>query len=51
LRQSNRELTLLNRAMVGREVRMVELKDEVNALCVRAGEPQRYPQTSDGGES
>jgi len=46
-RRGNQELTLLNRAMVGRELRMIELKEEVNALCVKAGEPPRYPA---GGE-
>jgi PAS domain S-box-containing protein len=42
LRANNDELERLNRAMVGRELRMVELKREVNEMCVREGEPPRY---------
>jgi PAS domain S-box-containing protein len=42
LRQSNEELTRFNRAMVGREERMIELKKEINELCGQAGLPQRY---------
>jgi len=44
LRAANEELTRLTRAMAGRELRMIELKQEVNDLCARAGEPARYPQ-------
>jgi circadian clock protein KaiC len=36
------ELARFNRAMVDRELRMIELKKEVNALCARLGEPVRY---------
>jgi len=42
LRASNVELELFNRAMVGRELRMIELKDEIDSLCRRLGEPPRY---------
>jgi hypothetical protein len=28
--------------MVGRELRMIELKKEVNELCAQAGQPPRY---------
>jgi PAS domain S-box-containing protein len=42
-RAANEELARFNRAMVGRELRMVELKQEVNALCARLGQPPRYP--------
>jgi len=42
LRAANEELTRFNRAMVGRELRMVELKEEVNQLCGSAGQPPRY---------
>lgn len=42
LRASNEELTRLNHAMVDRELRMIELKREVNELCSRAGLPQKY---------
>jgi predicted nucleic acid-binding Zn-ribbon protein len=42
LRASNAELTRFNEAMVGRELRMIELKHEVNELCARLGQPRRY---------
>jgi PAS domain S-box-containing protein len=37
------ELARFNRAAVGREMRMIELKKEVNELCLRLGEAARYP--------
>jgi PAS domain S-box-containing protein len=36
------ELTHFNNAMVGRELRMIELKKEVNELCERSSQPPRY---------
>ena len=42
LRAINSELERFNRAMVGRELRMIELKQEIDALCRRLGEPPRY---------
>jgi DNA-binding response OmpR family regulator len=42
LRARNAELTLFNRAAVGRELRMIELKQEINELCRRLGEPPRH---------
>jgi PAS domain S-box-containing protein len=42
LRESCAELERFNRAAVGRELRMVQLKKEVNELCGRVGEVQRY---------
>jgi len=42
LRASNEELQRFNRAAVGRELRMIELKKEINALCAAAGQPPRY---------
>jgi len=42
LRASNVELQLFNRAMVGRELRMIELKEEIDELCRRLGETPRY---------
>ncbi len=42
LNAANEELQRFNRAMVGRELRMIELKKEVNELLVQAGEPPRY---------
>jgi PAS domain S-box-containing protein len=42
LRASNDELELFNRAATGRELRMIELKQEINELCRRLGEPPRH---------
>ena len=42
LRASNEELTRFNSASVGRELRMIELKKEVNEFCGQAGLPPRY---------
>jgi two-component system, chemotaxis family, CheB/CheR fusion protein len=36
------ELARFNSAAVGRELRMIELKKEINELCERQGEPARY---------
>ena len=47
LRASNEERQRFNRAMVGRELRMIELKREVNDLCARAGQPRRYAEDFD----
>ena len=43
------ELTRFNRAAVGRELRMIELKKEINELCQRHGQPARYPLEFRGG--
>jgi two-component system CheB/CheR fusion protein len=37
------ELTRFNNVAVGRELRMIELKKEVNELCQRLGESPKYP--------
>ncbi|HEY3153139.1 MAG TPA: CheR family methyltransferase [Candidatus Binatia bacterium] len=37
------ELARFNSVAVGRELRMIELKKEINELCQRQGEPARYP--------
>lgn len=42
LRQRNQELERFNRAAIEREVRMVALKGEVNALARAAGRPEPY---------
>ncbi len=36
------ELEKFNKIMVGRELRMIELKKEINELCVKLKLPQRY---------
>ena len=43
MRVSNEELRRLNGIMEGRELRMIELKQEVNELLGKAGQPERYP--------
>ncbi|MFZ2644432.1 MAG: PAS domain S-box protein [Verrucomicrobiia bacterium] len=43
LRVRNEELERFNNASVGRELRMIELKQEINVLCQQAGLPRRYP--------
>ena len=47
LRASNAELEQFNRAMIGRELRMIELKQEINELCRRLGEPPRHETGTD----
>jgi two-component system, chemotaxis family, CheB/CheR fusion protein len=42
LRVTNDELSRFNQAMVGRELRVIELKKEVTALCALLGQPPRY---------
>jgi PAS domain S-box-containing protein len=49
LRAGNEELQRFNRAAVDRELRMIELKSEVNELCRAAGKPLRYPVYTDRG--
>lgn len=43
LRKSMEELERFNRLMVGRELRVIELKKEVNALRLTLGQPPAYP--------
>jgi len=47
LQESNDELTRFNQAAVGRELRMIELKEQVNELCIQLGQPPRYPLDSE----
>jgi len=42
LQATNDELTRFNQAMVGRELRMIELKQEINVLCAKLGQSPRY---------
>ena len=47
LRESNQELIVFNLAAVGRELRMIELKHEINALCALTGLPARFALAGD----
>jgi nitrogen-specific signal transduction histidine kinase len=47
LAERNEALIRFNRAAVGRELQMIELKREVNELCQRVGEAQRYRVAAD----
>ena len=38
----NKELERFNKASVGRELRMIELKQEINTLCRELGKPEPY---------
>lgn len=42
LQNSFDDLTRLNHLMTGRELNMITLKEEVNALCAELGHPPRY---------
>lgn len=44
LEAQNAELARFNKLVVGRELRMLELKREVNELCSKCGQPPRYAQ-------
>lgn len=43
LRKRIKELESFNRTMVGREMRIIEMKNEVNELCKKLGIEPRYP--------
>ena len=43
LQARNEELSQLNRLMTGREMRMIELKQQINGLAVQLGQPRPYP--------
>jgi PAS domain S-box-containing protein len=49
VRARNDELSRFNRAMVDRELRMVELKQIINALQARLGETPRFATSPDPG--
>ena len=42
----NEELERFNKASVGRELRMIELKQEINTLCRELGKPESYALNS-----
>ena len=50
LRVANEELESFNAVAVGRELRMIELKKQVNELCVKAGLPPPYEVEEDDQE-
>jgi two-component system CheB/CheR fusion protein len=43
LEERAEELTRFNRAAVDRELRMIELKKEINRFCEQVGQPLRFP--------
>jgi hypothetical protein len=43
LRQKMNELERFQRLLVGRELRMIEMKKEIYALLVQSGQPEKYP--------
>jgi len=47
---ANEELTRFNKSMVGRELRMIELKKEVNELCESLSQSPRYSPGFDSDE-
>jgi PAS domain S-box-containing protein len=47
LHAANEELTRFNQVTVGRELRIIELKKQVNELCGKLGQPPRYRQDFD----
>ncbi len=49
LQASNQELERFNRAMAGRELRMIALKKEINELCAQLKQPPRYKLEFDQG--
>jgi PAS domain S-box-containing protein len=53
LRTHNETLSRFNHVAVGRELRMIELKHEINELCARLGEPPRHrvPTKTGGSRS
>ncbi len=38
----NEDLLIFNRLATGREIKMIELKKEINNLCIKYGETERY---------
>lgn len=50
LEAANEELARFNRVATGRELRMVELKKEVNDLCAQANLPARYAANFEEGQ-
>lgn len=49
IRQQLEELQKWHNITLGRESRIMEIKREVNELCIRLGEPVRYPSQDNAG--
>jgi ubiquinone biosynthesis protein UbiJ len=47
LQQRAQELEDFNAVMIGRESRVIELKEEINALCAELGRLPAYPPVWD----
>jgi len=47
LKRKTQDLEAFNRAMIGREKRSIELKEEINHLCSELGRPLAYPRVWD----
>ncbi len=47
LEQRAGELEEFNKVMIGRETRVIELKEEINTLCIKLGQPPIYPPVWD----
>ncbi|MCK5058456.1 MAG: PAS domain S-box protein [Candidatus Aminicenantes bacterium] len=43
LKKRTEELEMFNKAMVDREIKIIEMKEEVNRLCKEFGRKQKYP--------
>ena len=51
LRETAEDLARFNSAAIGRELRMIDLKREINELCAAAGQPPRYALNFERGKA
>ena len=51
IRATLSELERMNRVMMNREQRVLELKGEINQMCLAAGLPPAYPAAMESGET
>jgi len=51
LRETAEDLARFNSAAIGRELRMIDLKQEINELCAAAGQPPRYALNFERGKA